>query len=259
MIASILNFKKRSFFAVSAAALLGLASCSTTQWNVTQKNGQILPVTSAAGSVSQMDELIAPYKASLDREMAQPLSFAPITYDKVGQWNCSVGDLFALATHVAANKAFELRYHKKIDGVFMNIGGVRSILPEGQVSLRNAFELMPFENQVCVVAMQKKDIEKLIQFFIDGKKAHPMSGIAFQLDAEHKKATKIWINGQELQEQQLYYIATNDYLYNGGDNMSFFKEAGEKMVLDYKLRNVLIDYFKVTPTLPTTFNPIIIP
>jgi hypothetical protein len=33
-------------------------------------------------------------------------------------------------------------------------------------------------------------------------------------------------------------------LLNGGDNMLFFKKAIDKYDLDYKLRNMIIDYFK---------------
>ena len=37
---------------------------------------------------------------------------------------------------------------------------------------------------------------------------------------------------------------TSDYLVNGGDNMLFFKKNVVKYDLEYKLRNIIIDYFK---------------
>jgi len=45
-------------------------------------------------------------------------------------------------------------------------------------------------------------------------------------------------------------VGTNDYLSNGGDNMNFFKKGVQKFDLDYKLRNILIDYFKEVDTIP---------
>ena len=36
----------------------------------------------------------------------------------------------------------------------------------------------------------------------------------------------------------------------GGDNMTFFKESSIKYDMDYKLRNMLIDYFKKVDTIP---------
>ncbi|HMC02386.1 MAG TPA: hypothetical protein VKN14_15205, partial [Flavobacteriaceae bacterium] len=46
-----------------------------------------------------------------------------------------------------------------------------------------------------------------------------------------------------------YYVATNDYLYSGGDNMTFFKPNDSLYDLNYKIRNALIDYFKKTDTI----------
>ena len=46
-----------------------------------------------------------------------------------------------------------------------------------------------------------------------------------------------------------YYVATNDYLISGGDGMDFFKASEEVIILDYKIRNALIDYFMKTDTI----------
>jgi hypothetical protein len=39
-------------------------------------------------------------------------------------------------------------------------------------------------------------------------------------------------------------VVTSDYLSFGNDNMLFFKKGIRKFDLDYKLRNIIIDYFK---------------
>ena len=57
------------------------------------------------------------------------------------------------------------------------------------------------------------------------------------------------IDGKEINDEEIYYVATNDYLYNGGDNMAFFRESDTLHILDYKVRNALIDYFKKVDTL----------
>ncbi len=50
-------------------------------------------------------------------------------------------------------------------------------------------------------------------------------------------------------DDSTYYIATSDYLFYGGDNMKFFNGAVNSIPSDYKLRNVLIDYFTKTDTI----------
>ena len=42
----------------------------------------------------------------------------------------------------------------------------------------------------------------------------------------------------------------NDLMWHLPADMNFFKESTEKYDLDYKIRNVLIDYFKKVDTLP---------
>jgi 2',3'-cyclic-nucleotide 2'-phosphodiesterase (5'-nucleotidase family) len=63
-------------------------------------------------------------------------------------------------------------------------------------------------------------------------------------------AKNILIQGKPLELDKTYLVGTNDYLANGGDNMNFFKKGTAKYDLDYKLRNILIDYFKDVDTVP---------
>ena len=57
------------------------------------------------------------------------------------------------------------------------------------------------------------------------------------------------INKSTIDFNKTYYVATNDYLYNGGDRMYFLKSKDSVINLDYKIRNLLIDYFKKIDTL----------
>jgi 2',3'-cyclic-nucleotide 2'-phosphodiesterase (5'-nucleotidase family) len=59
----------------------------------------------------------------------------------------------------------------------------------------------------------------------------------------------ILVQGKPLDKNKIYYVATSDYLSNGGDNMLFFKKGVEKYDLEYKLRNIIIDYFKANKTI----------
>ena len=54
---------------------------------------------------------------------------------------------------------------------------------------------------------------------------------------------QVLIHSEPIDQKKTYYILTSDYLANGGDNMSFFLKNEGKFDLEYKMRNVLIDYF----------------
>ncbi|MNR51137.1 bifunctional 2',3'-cyclic nucleotide 2'-phosphodiesterase/3'-nucleotidase precursor protein [compost metagenome] len=68
--------------------------------------------------------------------------------------------------------------------------------------------------------------------------------------SKENTAKNILIQGKPIDVSKTYYVVTNDYLANGGDNMSFFLKATDKFDLNYKIRNVLIDYFKEVDTIP---------
>jgi len=50
-------------------------------------------------------------------------------------------------------------------------------------------------------------------------------------------------------ENRTYYVATSNYLADGGNNMGFFKDGLNQVDLNYLIRNAMIDYFKKVDTL----------
>jgi 2',3'-cyclic-nucleotide 2'-phosphodiesterase (5'-nucleotidase family) len=125
----------------------------------------------------------------------------------------------------------------------MNHGGIRTIIPKGNVTARNAFEIMPFENTAVVVALKGDQILEIVNYIITEKKPHPLKGMTFTID-KNNQPKNVLIGGNPLDTNKIYYVATSDYLSYGNDNMLFFKKGVEKFNLDYKLRNIIIDYFK---------------
>ncbi|GAK75774.1 5'-nucleotidase [Nonlabens ulvanivorans] len=58
----------------------------------------------------------------------------------------------------------------------------------------------------------------------------------------------VTIQNKPLDKDKIYTVATSDYLYSGGDDMSFFKDT-PMVKIDYKIRNATIDYFKKVDTI----------
>ena len=117
---------------------------------------------------------------------------------------------------------------------------------------------MTFENSIVIVGLTGKEIKTLAEYFIKEMKPHPLYGMKIYIDKTTSTINKIEINNQSLNNNQIYYVATSDYLANGGDNMTFFKESKIKFDIEYKLRNMLIDYFKKVDILPNITTETII-
>ena len=228
---------------------LFLASCGTANLNVTKIEGKLLPITSETKEADAITQFVRPYKEHIDKDLSTILAVAPETIDKNGEWQTPMGNLFSQVVFEKGNPIFMQRENKLIDLVLLNHGGIRSIIPKGNVTARTAFEIMPFENSLVVIALPGGQIKALLDYFISEKKPHPLYGLTFTISKDNK-ATQVAIQGKPFDENGTYYVGTNDYLANGGDNMTFFKNGIQKYDLDYKLRNILIDYFTEVETVP---------
>jgi 2',3'-cyclic-nucleotide 2'-phosphodiesterase (5'-nucleotidase family) len=230
--------------------LLSIFSCSPKNYNLTKIEGKQLPVTEKIAETPQIEAFIKPYRDHINKDLDNVLAYCPETLDKsTGKWQTTIGNLLADVCIERGNKVFNTREKKNIDLCFLNHGGIRAILPKGNVTTRTAFEIMPFENNLVVLGLKGQQILEMTAYIIKEKKPHPLSGMTFTI-AKDNTAKNILIQGKPLDLNKTYYVATNDYLANGGDSMTFFAKNIEKYDLNYKLRNVLIDYFKEVDTIP---------
>jgi 2',3'-cyclic-nucleotide 2'-phosphodiesterase (5'-nucleotidase family) len=224
-------------------------SCSTQSYTVTKTEGKRIPITEKENQNTTIETFIKPYREHINNDLNKILAYNPETLDKSsGEWQTNIGNFISDVTLKEGNKVFNKRENKNIDICLLNNGGIRSILPKGNITSRTAFEIMPFENSLVVIALKGEEIYEIADFIISDKKPHPLSGLIFTID-KNKQAKNILIQGKPVEKETIYYVGTNDYLANGGDNMLFFKKGIQKFDLDYKLRNILIDYFTEVDTI----------
>ena len=225
-----------------------ILSCNNSRILV-NTDGKNISINREIEPVKQVEDIINPYKLNLDKTMNKVLSFSVDNYSKNdGDYNTAIGNLMADAVLELTNPVFKNKTEKNIDMVLLNHGGIRSILPKGKVTTKTAYKLMPFENSVVVTALKGSVVFEMINYLIISNKAHPISGLELVINADDSYK-KIQIGGKAVDSEKLYYIATSDYLYKGGDQMEFFKKSDTLYKLNYKIRNVLLDYFSIHDTL----------
>ncbi len=228
---------------------LSLAGCSQQKQYVSRIEGKQVAVTNAQPETAAVETFIKPYRDHIDEDLSVVLSYSPETLEKSkGQWQTNIGNFMADVTLLKARQVFPQREKKQADICLLNHGGIRAIIPQGNVTARNAFEVMPFENSLIIIALKGEQLQEIAAYIIKEKKPHPLSGMTFTIGRDGQ-AKNILVNGKPFVSDTIYYVATSDYLSNGGDNMVFFKKATATYDMDYKLRNILIDYFKETDTL----------
>lgn len=250
------NLKKYNGFLklfVIFLTLILIISCGKQNYYVSKIEGKQIKIAESnikADNYNQIETYLKPFREHINKDLDSTLAYCPETLDKSnGKWQTALGNLLADATLKLGNTVFQTRENKTIDLCILNSGGIRAILPKGKVTSRTAFEIMPFENSMVVVALKGEQIFEMVTYFIATKKPHPLSGITFTID-KNNVARNMLINGQIVEKEKTYFVGTNDYLANGGDNMIFFKKGIQRFDLNYKLRNILIDYFKEVDTIP---------
>lgn len=231
--------------------LLGLTLITACKkdYHLNKIEGKRLNINDSIKTSESIEAYIKPYRENVNKNLDSVISYSLDTYSKRdGELNTAIGNLFADATFEEANPVFKKRTGDNIDLVLLNHGGIRSIISKGNVSARTAYEIMPFENSLVVATLNGEQIKELITYLQLAKRAHPIAGLNIVLNEDYS-LNKATINGNVIDYSRSYNVLTNDYLFNRGDRMDFFQKRDTVHVLNYKVRNALLDYFKKKDTL----------
>lgn len=208
-----------------------------------------IEITDSLKNNTEIEAFIKPYRDHINKDLDSVLAYSIDTYSKSdGKLNTALGNFMTDAIYEEVDPVFNKQTGNHIDAVILNHGGIRSILPKGPVSARNAFQIMPFENEIVVVGLKGDRIQSIIDYLIERKRAHPIRGLQLTLDKDFNLISAK-INNEKIDKNKTYYFATSDYLYNTGDNMTFFQPNESFHIINYKIRNVLIDHFKKVDTI----------
>lgn len=226
-----------------------ITSCSDTKSYTPERiKSDNIAIDSYLAEDPSITDFIKPYKEAIQSEMDSILAYAPLSYSKKdSKYNTAIGNMMSDAVYEMTNPIYKQKTGHSLDAVLLNYGGIRSTLNKGNVTTRTAYEIMPFENEVVILEMTSSQIQAMFEYLQKGK-AHPFTGITLQLD-NAGSITKAQIQNKDIDTTKTYFVATSDYLKNGGDNMTFFSGSKSELVLNYKIRNVLIDYFKKQDTI----------
>ena len=242
--------KLSSFVFLAFLALLSFTGCKE-HYAPAHITGKEIPVTTQIKPDTAIQNFIKPYSQHINKTLDSVLAYNPTNLDKHAvKLNTALGNLMADIVYEQTNPVFNKRTGKNIDFVLLNYGGIRASVGKGPVNARTAYELMPFENEVVVAELSGKKVLEMLHYLENVKVANPVSGIKIKMD-KNFKVIDAKVKGKDIDPDKNYYVATSDYLQQGGDSMNFFKDPVNLYGSDYKIRNEIIDYFKKVDTLKT--------
>ena len=212
-------------------ALFVLFSCSTS-YNIQSSDSNITEVKASADS--SVLAIIAPYQKAIEAEMNEILTYSKIRLTKKGTESL----LGNFVTDLCLN-------YSDAHLCVMNNGGLRTSIDKGPISRGKIYELMPFENELVVLELNKEDYLGLLDY-ICKRGGEPFSGINITMNKEGNVINNTWPVNFENNEK--VKVLTSDYLANGGDKMSFFQNK-EQYKLGLKLRDAIIDHCEKNDTI----------
>ena len=145
--------------------------------------------------------------------------------------------------------ADSFKWRTGADIAVINGGGLRSDLPAGDVTRGNIMSIFPFGNTIQLVEINGKTIREMLEHSVFAYPASfggflDVSGITFDFDPTQpvgQRVSNIQIEGQPLDEDKIYKMASNDFLFVGGDDYDMLKDL--KVIGEFETcEEILADY-----------------
>ncbi|VBB07377.1 5'-nucleotidase signature 2 [Lucifera butyrica] len=143
-----------------------------------------------------------------------------------------------------------LRTRAKADVAFQNGGGLRTGLPAGEITMGMIYEVMPFDNTIYTADMTGKQIKQVLEYGIMNTRVGMLqfSGVNVVYDPGRPAGDRVVSvtlpDGSPLGMNQVYRVATNDFMAAGGDGYIMFKEGKNLADTFLPVRDALVDAIK---------------
>lgn len=180
--------------------------------------------------------ILAPYKLKVDSVMTPVIGTSDMNM-KAGRPESLLSNLLADVLRESASAYQDI----PADVAVINIGGLRNDLSKGNITYGDVYEILPFENSLCILTMTGKS---LMQLFGQMAKVggEGVSGVQLTITKDGRLA-HVTIGGQKVDENKQYKVATVDYLSEGNDGLTAFTLSEDKMCPDgATIRQIFLDY-----------------
>ena len=134
------------------------------------------------------------------------------------------------------------REHYGTDMALVQSGGIRADLTDGDITLRDIYSILPYENRIIPVRLPGRSIRRLIEKAVNDGADAALAGVEVTSSDE---TLSIYVNGVRLDDSRDYTIALSEYVTSGGGGFDVMSESSYMMPLDKadKDSDILIKYF----------------
>lgn len=236
-----MNMIKKVFLFPAILAAFTAASC-TTHYQVSSVSRQRLVVDSRYDRQpdAQAAAFLAPYKQKVDSVMCPVMGTSARDMDKYRP-ESEISNLLADVLMWAGKD-----YGEKPDFSVYNIGGIRAALSKGTVTYGDINDIAPFENKICFLTMTGQNVLELFRQIAKRQGEGVSHGVELVIRKDGQLVSAL-LFGKPVDPAAHYRVATIDYVAQGNDGLSAFKDGTDLNSPQNELDNarfLIMNYFK---------------
>ncbi|HET7579284.1 MAG TPA: 5'-nucleotidase C-terminal domain-containing protein [Bacillales bacterium] len=166
----------------------------------------------------------------------------PITEEESPAGESALGDLVADSQRAEMGSDF----------AFMNGGGIRADLDQGQITWGELYTILPFNDQLVKMTLTGSQIKQLLEQQWSGSypKILQISGLHYTWDKGAPVGDKVvsitLLDGTPLQMDKTYTATVNTFIASGGDGFTVLKQGKNKVIGPTDL-DAMVNYVKSLP------------
>ncbi|MDQ0338771.1 2',3'-cyclic-nucleotide 2'-phosphodiesterase (5'-nucleotidase family) [Caldalkalibacillus uzonensis] len=223
-------------------------------------NGYLWQDSADIAQDPHVQDILERYKQKADEALQEVIGYTDRYLDgareSVRTKETNLGNLIADA----------MRDMVSADIALQNGGGIRASLGPGEITLGDVMEVLPFQNTVVKLLITGGQLEQVLEHSVS---RYPdqhggflqVSGLNFTFDPSQPPGSRVqdvWINGEPLQYDRTYSVATNDFLGSGGDGYTWLAEGELVADTGELLSTALMQYLHQEPDIPDVEGRIVV-
>ena len=219
-----------------------LGACKTHYVKTSSSTRNVVVSDSLNQLDSHMVQIYLPYKKILEKDMNRVIAVSEREMLK-GKPESGLTNFLADLLLEEGNEYLKNSPHNfQTDISYFNYGGIRTFLPEGEITVGKIYELMPFENEMVFLKLNGRQV----QDFLNAVARHggdSLGGVRFKI--AEGTAKNISMDGKSLQPNEYYWLVTNDYIAQGGDDFEVLTQRSEFVNSGQKIRDIIISHLEM--------------
>lgn len=185
---------------------------------------ELIPVTDRFANEtldSSMIDFIRPFREAVDSINNVVIAFSEYNLDKTrtgGLANLTADIGYFCGKEVADSLKSVGMQIPDVDMAIMNVGGIRHHMPEGKITEGQILSTYPFSNHLVLIKVKGSDIIDAMKVSA-AKGGEAVSSNVRVVADPLGNLVRVVINGEEMEPDKEYVVATIDYVAEGNDDL----------------------------------------